>query len=418
MKVPVLVIASLFISCVVCGSVVHRLKVGVHRDCLEYDEERVLAVLQEMREILKIEHSPEDKGADVEFELASIETFDNVSNIVNNGFEFTLLEGLGYDVVIVSEINWCGSFNLRALGCAPRPGNFIVVETYRYPYDGILWAHEFGHNCGLSHRNGLGLLMSGSMGDSNKIINEPERSAFEARVVVQGLSEALALEPQVSNTKDENDINESEDESAGWKNRIDELVKKSYFHGPPLLELSKIDRRHSDYLFSLLSEEENDLYWPNIVTAIGIAGSERDQERLIKFIEGGSGQISREEYDAKMAAVVALGYRLALGRDENEDKILKFLGEGIKPTGFFVRRKVDWTASHFKNSSEVSLQYSAICSIALGVSGEEKAAEILRENLKKNSNKMFEAMVDPTMSEALKENIKVREIGLLKYLAD
>ena len=57
---------------------------------------------------------------------------------------------------IVSRINWCGepkrmlggSWNY--LGCSNEPGTCVVVLRTAAD-EGILWAHEFGHNRGLGH---------------------------------------------------------------------------------------------------------------------------------------------------------------------------------------------------------------------------------------------------------------------------
>ncbi len=44
--------------------------------------------------------------------------------------------------------------------------------------EGILWAHEFGHNKGLRHRAGQSLLMNPTVGPTEKGLNSAESDAF------------------------------------------------------------------------------------------------------------------------------------------------------------------------------------------------------------------------------------------------
>ena len=44
--------------------------------------------------------------------------------------------------------------------------------------EGILWAHEFGHNKGLRHRVGQLLLMNPSISPTQKGLNSNESDAF------------------------------------------------------------------------------------------------------------------------------------------------------------------------------------------------------------------------------------------------
>lgn len=56
-------------------------------------------------------------------------------------------------VKIVPSLDFCGAFNPTIVGCAPlnNPKNMILEYLNNTTLDGILWAHEFGHNQGLFH---------------------------------------------------------------------------------------------------------------------------------------------------------------------------------------------------------------------------------------------------------------------------
>jgi hypothetical protein len=54
-------------------------------------------------------------------------------------------------VKVVRAINWCGGPGTGILGCAVVPGNGMVVIRLGVSDEGLLWAHEYGHNAGLGH---------------------------------------------------------------------------------------------------------------------------------------------------------------------------------------------------------------------------------------------------------------------------
>ncbi len=59
----------------------------------------------------------------------------------------------GY-VVITNAINWCGGLGTGIVGCAPILSSCMVVVPMAVASSAVqLWAHEFGHSRGLSHRD-------------------------------------------------------------------------------------------------------------------------------------------------------------------------------------------------------------------------------------------------------------------------
>jgi uncharacterized repeat protein (TIGR01451 family) len=63
-----------------------------------------------------------------------------------------------YDVKIVEDLDYCLGYNPSIIGCAyvHSPKNMILEYLGFDTLDGILWAHEFGHNQGLQHPDNLG----------------------------------------------------------------------------------------------------------------------------------------------------------------------------------------------------------------------------------------------------------------------
>ena len=64
------------------------------------------------------------------------------------------------NMFFVDSINWCGSTNSAIVGCALVGGNDIVVESGAAAgsHGTEIMAHELGHNLGLDHTSGSGLM--------------------------------------------------------------------------------------------------------------------------------------------------------------------------------------------------------------------------------------------------------------------
>lgn len=87
---------------------------------------------------------------------------------------------LANGVNVVWRINYCGgTINTGIIGCADVNGDRIAVEDWTDSLDGILWAHEFGHNQGIVHRtDSTNAVMYPSIGSSRLFVNSAECDAF------------------------------------------------------------------------------------------------------------------------------------------------------------------------------------------------------------------------------------------------
>lgn len=83
-------------------------------------------------------------------------------------------------VKVVRAINYCGGTGTNIIGCGWTPGNGIaVVRMEALGREGVLWAHEYGHNAGLPHGS-YGSIMYGTLYDGNDRLDDAECSAFHA----------------------------------------------------------------------------------------------------------------------------------------------------------------------------------------------------------------------------------------------
>lgn len=105
-------------------------------------------------------------------------TFTTGDGSIDTQAEFNTVNGLAGHVKVVNQINWCGAILPNVIGCAPVPGTSLVVVRFTANMEGILWAHEFGHNKGLNHRNDANAVMNATINANRRRINSAECTAF------------------------------------------------------------------------------------------------------------------------------------------------------------------------------------------------------------------------------------------------
>ncbi|MDX1382867.1 MAG: hypothetical protein R3190_04430 [Thermoanaerobaculia bacterium] len=108
--------------------------------------------------------------------LDIIDTESELISVLNNG-------GTTARFKVVRAINWCGQPGSNIIGCAWVGGNGAAVVRYGGAnVEGKLWAHEFGHNAGLSHNtSGIQYIMYGSLSTSSSAnvgLTQNECNAF------------------------------------------------------------------------------------------------------------------------------------------------------------------------------------------------------------------------------------------------
>ncbi len=129
--------------------------------------------------VLRTNDGAGDVSCCVEFERSgTVTTFALGNGIINSGADFNAVIGLPGNVKVVNQINWCGGFIIGIIGCAPVPGTSLAVVRFTANQEGILWAHEYGHNKGRNHRTGTNLLMNPTIGTTRTRVNAAECSAI------------------------------------------------------------------------------------------------------------------------------------------------------------------------------------------------------------------------------------------------
>jgi hypothetical protein len=94
--------------------------------------------------------------------------------IINSQADLDTVLGLPGSAKVVSQINWCGALIPNVIGCAYTPGSSLAVVRFTPSQEGILWAHEFGHNKGLPHVTTPNNVMSPVISPSNTTVTSAQ----------------------------------------------------------------------------------------------------------------------------------------------------------------------------------------------------------------------------------------------------
>ena len=158
---------------------------------------------------------------------------------------------------------------------------------------------------------------------------------------------------------------------AGYKR----VCASIYVHGVPYEEATRFDPSSVvPVLLEMLANPQEERYWPNIVITLGMLGDERAVEPLIRFVAEGVGQLSRDQFVAKTSAVASLGY---IVNKSNSDRALTYLTEGIDPE-VWSRRGINWSSPFHASEVGRNGQLITMSILGLGLSGNSRAAEVLR----------------------------------------
>lgn len=151
-----------------------------HHHQVELNPERVHEILHGMQHLLRSKDSLQDHSCSVGFSLVEpILAFHQGSGVINSQDDFLAIQQqVPGNIKVVRRINFCGRFG-KFLGCAPvRGGSLVVARQRQVDSESALWVHEYGHNMGLWHRSGRGLLMNPTVTRHTRQVNDHECRAL------------------------------------------------------------------------------------------------------------------------------------------------------------------------------------------------------------------------------------------------
>ena len=161
---------------------------------------------------------------------------------IDSAAEFNALVALPGHIKIVNQINWCGALIPNVIGCAPVPGNSLAVVRFTPSLEGILLAHEYGHNKGLNHRNDdPNAVMNGTIGATHLRVNASECTAYQVLpATTVGMAQAGPPQPGASGASPLMDVRD--------------FVRQVFIHGIPYEEARRYDASAVPVLLAMLQD--------------------------------------------------------------------------------------------------------------------------------------------------------------------
>ncbi len=377
----------------------HKFKIS-HHETVAFLNEDADAILAESTALLRAIDGDGDVACPLRLvrdEDVSMFTFSD--GIIDTRDEQETLLDMPGNAKVVAQINYCyPTFNTSIVGCAERPGDSFIVEfRATYPWDGVLWAHAFGLNQGLSQCTSgcqMHRLMNYYILSSNRIIDAAECAGFLAPRPTSALAEFAPL-------------------SLGQQHLasdlpVEDFVRRFYINGIPYHQARRYGPDDVDILLEMLQEPAEAPFWPNIVTTLGMIGDEKALQPLIQFIARGSdAELSPTHYKAISAAIGSLGYLL---HETGNREILLYLRDSLEPAAW-TDRIPSWSSPFHATSEERDVQLSIMAIIALGLSGHPEADEALRAL----QGQQLQSKTGPVVAEALRAHEIISEQGLFGY---
>lgn len=257
-------------------------------------------ILRDMGTVLQKSDRPGDVATPIQFVRQGSVTVlpTNVSGVIQTQAQFNTLMQAGTGVKVVQRILWCGSPGGSIIGCAPRPSAVVNLAVVRFTpaQEGILWAHEFGHNCNLSHRtNDLNAIMYPSIAPNRQVVNASESANYlggPSSVVAPTTVLALGAAQDADGFQAPKDVRE--------------FVRQHFFDGVPFEAAATYKPTDADVLLKMLADpKEDEEFLPEIVTTLCFIGSDKAVEPLINFVNGPKS--TEAAFKAKHAALIHLG---------------------------------------------------------------------------------------------------------------
>lgn len=349
-------------------------------------------ILADSTALLRTVDGAGDVSADVRLTRSgSVGTFAAGNGIINSAADYAQVcaQATGQRALIVNQILYCGGDRPNPgfifIGCADTPGTCMVLVRTDADEEPVLWAHEYGHNCGLGHRNVEFAVMHGTVAVNRRRINGAERNAYEGRPSFAAMA----------GTGDPQPMQKAVD--------VREFVLQRYIHGIPRALATEFSPRVIPDLLTMLGDREYERYWANIVSTLCMIGDPAAAEPVQEFLLAGEGVLSRDEYDAKCMALMNLGRLVRRAGVENAPLAFDTLREAVEPVA--LPRDIRWTNPYGLEEDAQRVQVAKMAAWGLALTGSAAAEEALRGVSQAESVTSMLEVTDSTRSQSLPDLI-------------
>lgn len=221
-------------------------------------------------------------------------------------------------IKVVRDIQFCAGPGGSIIGCAPVGSPIVNEAVVRFNsaqmQEGILWAHEYGHNAGRSHRqDDVNAVMFPSVAPNRRVVNNPESVAYlggpqalSAPVDASAPTAVPTATTPVVAAADSEVAGNGSDETAVRPDDVREFVRQHYIEGVPFDIASSYTAEDADVLLRMLTEPgENEEFLPEIVTTLCYIGSPKAVKPVMDFAQKPAA--SPVAFKAQKAALMHLG---------------------------------------------------------------------------------------------------------------
>ena len=362
-------------------------------------------ILDDASRVLQTVDRDGDVAADVLLaRIGPLTSFASPDGFINSSGDFRAHCGIGGQIFVVNEINWCGRIGSNIIGCADRPGRCLMVVRIEPLNEGILWAHEFGHNAGLDHRSAPFALMAPTLAPVNRVINAAERNAF--------LNYSL-LPPAGLLPAEREYMAQTTGRGGDPLPPVTEYVRQTFVRGVPFAEASRYTPADAETLLALLDNSDYRPFRANMISTIAAIGAPEHLDEVIRFFESGNGRLSREEYAARRAALFGLAYFAHRGVN---GMAMDYLVASLDPA-VWARRDLDWSLPYELSEARQWALLSQVAVLATALSGTAEAREALLALQARKDTARVQALGDDLLDQALEEHDRVSSMGLADYSA-
>ena len=381
---------------------------------------RVDQIFDDASEVLQEHDGPGDTACNVELRRAgSVGVFNVTDGSLDNAFELATVFALPGNVKVVDDVNWCANqFNSSYIGCGQTPGTSFITERFTTSLEGILWAHEYGHNTGLGHNSSSNFVMFRSIGASRERVTGGECTSFGGTSPAMGMA-SLADEHAHETHDDDGAVTRfaSTDFLRVADNLppVEEFVTQIYFEGLPLDVAAEYGPQDAEILAAMLEDPSLVTYHENIALTLGMIGEAESSEALIAYVQQGGidSPETRRAYKGVVGAVMGLGY---IASQSEDTASVDFLIGKARDTG--ASGEISRFAPAAGGSTEtLSAELRKYALISLGLSGRPEAAGFLQEVQSDAGAQLTGSAADlsDVIEQSLELNSTVAREGIVDY---
>lgn len=322
-------------------------------------------ILAGATKVLRDRDSASDVGANVVLQRSGDVRVISGPGVVSSPEDRARIGASGVTIGIVDAIQFCSSGKPGVVGCTPIGGNYMVLVR-QSRYEDIIWAHELGHMTGLNHRAGNDALMNVSAGASRRSLVSNEAGAFEKR---RGGSGVAAIVSEATTSGDG-----PAPQSAG------EFLNTLYIHGIPYSHVANFGPADAEKFKAVLRNPSLKSQWVNASVALAAVGTPDAVNHVRDFVAAGRGQLGHREYQAKLAAVVGLGYGARKANPAALDQLAKYTSTDAW------KKEVHWTAPESSTNETEEKTLTSASFSGLAISGEKEAGDVLTAAVKHHAH--------------------------------